>query len=795
MPKIVFTVDFEAGNIKDAARKIDREFRQQTKAVQSATRAKKQDAEANEQQGRSLKELRKDIRRQINLVDSKLRLDKISAEQAEQEIINIRQQAQAQGALNKQTLIGSQNIKSLATAQNRAQNNFKGLSSITGRANQVLFDFNQGLADVPFGLRGVGNNIPFVINGFINFRKAALNSGVSPIKSFISALASPAGLIGTAAAVIPTFFILADQFDLFGNSAEEASKKVQAVSEALNRFQSGADQFINEGFFNQNVLEEELNLLESFQERIEQIQERRNQLVQQQFEQEVGGAVGGVGGSTEALTNQIANANEELKTLRAQAELATGTELKDFSKRITELDNKLFGLANNFGFTTVQRVRIFTEQLRTEVDPVLENFEAGLGQGTLGLIRLKEQLEDRRGSLRRVLKEGLSDDVETTEGAIKALTAQIQNLRQEINAPELSDFGPGDIETPLIDEETDTGDNRRAAEAETNQKILRLRAEFADRIERINSQTLQQQLGQQVMFSQRRAQNEQRLANEINRIRSNTFLSEIEREKKLNQARLQFAKRRLQIEKDAANQRRQVEQRSVQARLTIQQQAESARQRLLQQGAEFTRQINSSLGESSEALALIQLAINKGLEIASVANEASRRATELSNLASTNQALSVSASARALDATGRGLLGNPAGFAAAGVFSAAASNFQAAAGLAAAQAAKVRSLGAATIGLIAGTGLAEGAGIISGGGGGGGGAAGAGGGGGGRQEGFFTSQNERLSDSDTNRRQQSESGDIVINLQGDIADTAISKRAELGRRSRVSRKIRVVSDG
>lgn len=717
MPVLRFTIEADQqglSSFKQAAEKAGKVYNQAFKQAQGSSGGMASQTKEIKDQEEALKELRRELRRKISLVDADLRLGNKSQEEAVQSIQKIKQWAEAQGAFNREMLTGAMNLKTFSNAQTRAKNNFTGMSAVTNRANQVLFDLNQGLQDLPFGMRGVGNNIPFVIEGFRRFSKAAREDGISPIKGFMSALASPAGLIGTAAAVIPTLILFAQQFDLFGDSAEEASESVQTIIDKLVNLQGEINDLRGlGGIFDTESLQEELFLLDQVSRQAQKrLSEVQRSLIIESFGLE-----------------DPARIDRFFNTLREQG--------ISISQVFSELD---------LGEKSLQRVNALQALIAEQEKKRLKIQEQiTINKDVQALDAVKER--KRQKELLELLEQANKLEQELKEKYKDQLDFQVEQL-------EVSE------DKKNREEELAAITERRAKQLSEQEKIERtlfeMRTKFATEQRRFGMQVTQERLANQQNFTDRRIQLEQQLTNELNRIRNNRLLSEVDREKAILEARKNFMQQSLQLERSVAQQRKQIAQQLSQSRIQLQQLTLNA-----------LTSLSQAFAEDSKGIAIAILAIEKGLAIAQAAKEGAEKAGRAQMIASFY-------AAQAFTPLGP----NPAAIAA-------ATNAQA-------QVGAIKATTVATIAAIAATGLGEAAGIAlrgnrSQGTPAGGGTAAA------PPQGFQTFESD-LQRSGTNFSQAGETPQITVNLRTEADSRIISAKAEEGRKRREFKAVTLNSE-
>ena len=129
----------------------------------------------------------------------------------------------------------------LKKMKDTAGNTGKGIGNSIGKANQVVFSFAAGLEDAAFGIRGVANNIPFLIQS-VSHLTSSVGSGTSALKAIGSSLL---GLPGIMVAVSAASFVamggldqLRGMFDRAGRSVDAYADKIRSAADAAFKFES-----------------------------------------------------------------------------------------------------------------------------------------------------------------------------------------------------------------------------------------------------------------------------------------------------------------------------------------------------------------------------------------------------------------------------------------------------------------------------------------------------------------------------------------------------------------------------
>lgn len=627
MPELIYTIkgasdlDSFRQEAKKANQVYDQAFGKTAATTQKGTQAIKG-------QENALKELRRELRRRINVMDAELRLGEITQEQAIERVKTIKQEMAAQGAFNKQTLVGAQNFKTLATAQVRAETNFTGLGSVINRGNQVLFDFNQGLQDLPYGMRGVGNNIPFVIEGFRRFGKAAREEGISPLKAFLMALRSPAGMIGTAAAVIPTLIVFGQNFGWFGD-------KVESSTEKLDRFFSRLSSIANEvPGISDGVLG--ARLTGEFDRQVELL-EKRDALIAQALSDSPWGT----------YADQVAVVNEEIEKQGAFLADLNDKDLEALGERIDSLgqEARLRESINRLIEENLTAREREIRDMKQATDRVLTNYNQKIGDDARDALEAHtEELEGLRGQLRESITSQIayietldetSERYRTANGDLDALYERLKLVQEQVDRTNASlaerpdrpfvGMDRPEDEFDFDDRDLGTQDAERRFEQRSRQedsefrRMAASRAKFRLEQERAQMQMEQHILANQYTLMERRVQLDQQLQNEITAINNNGLLTRFEKEQQVWEARRANLQDTLQFEREVAQERQQVEASLQQTKQNLQQETFNALTSLSQGYAAEDKRLATTILLAEKGLAA-GLVIVEGLQKAGRAN-------------------------------------------------------------------------------------------------------------------------------------------------------------------------------
>lgn len=103
----------------------------------------------------------------------------------------------------------------------------------TGRTTNLLFDMQALVEDIPFGMRAVGNNISFVIEGFTRWR-SNLGETQSAWGQLLAAMKGPAGAL-IFVSIATTLFTMAQNMGLFADETDDAEERMKDLREAWNQ--------------------------------------------------------------------------------------------------------------------------------------------------------------------------------------------------------------------------------------------------------------------------------------------------------------------------------------------------------------------------------------------------------------------------------------------------------------------------------------------------------------------------------------------------------------------------------
>lgn len=120
----------------------------------------------------------------------------------------------------------SADTQKLTTATNQAANAFSGFRTRASDASVTAIAFSQGIQDIPYGLRGVVNNVQFTAQSFTQL-VATTGSARAAFAALASSLAGPVGiLVAFSAATVA--------LQLFTEGSKEAKEEASALEEALS---------------------------------------------------------------------------------------------------------------------------------------------------------------------------------------------------------------------------------------------------------------------------------------------------------------------------------------------------------------------------------------------------------------------------------------------------------------------------------------------------------------------------------------------------------------------------------
>lgn len=107
------------------------------------------------------------------------------------------------------------------------------MGKATDRANLALQDLGRIAEDLPYGIRGVANNMSPMIASFQNAKKAAAAAGQSIGKTFLKSLTGPGGVLVAISLLTTALVFFEDEIaEAFGNAKKKAEEFKNAVGEA-----------------------------------------------------------------------------------------------------------------------------------------------------------------------------------------------------------------------------------------------------------------------------------------------------------------------------------------------------------------------------------------------------------------------------------------------------------------------------------------------------------------------------------------------------------------------------------
>jgi len=154
-----------------------------------------------------------------------------SADRARNDLDGYAQAARDQGQASEEA---AQGAREQAAAQDRvASTGTRMNSTVSSSANNLGFELVQASQDAKFGLAGVANQIPLMSEQFSQLQ-AKTGSTTGAMSALFSALKGPAGIIGAFTLLLTFKDEIIGFFTDAGDSAEEASKKVEALQSAAS---------------------------------------------------------------------------------------------------------------------------------------------------------------------------------------------------------------------------------------------------------------------------------------------------------------------------------------------------------------------------------------------------------------------------------------------------------------------------------------------------------------------------------------------------------------------------------
>lgn len=570
-------------------------------------------------------------------------------------------------------------MKQTHLSTDRLENGFKSFNSQAGSANATLIETGRIASDLPFGFLGISNNIEAAMIQFARLEMRSDSTG-DAFKALTSQLMSKTGLVVLAASIIPAAINMSIiGLRNWGESAAVTSNRqdelAQTTRDAVSAFDDlfgvthrGADPA---GLLN---VEQQINALQRFDGSLggisKGLQEYRDFLEGARVE----GQEFGVSGRdvTMQVAEMTANLDEMLEPL--------GLTLEDM-ETVTEEMEKL----------EKQQRQI---QARAAADPIfdfrvlggrqdvmlIERFNMGLENTADGSGRVVTALREQRDSL-ETLQKNFKLMADTGNDDILPMLRGVEERLERINdaLPEAPEKPFVEMEEPISDV-IDTTD-------ELAESLTGLDADFGHSF----MGTLEQQREltkdfRERMFDTRMGMVEDNLTITANELH---LLQQIQDEA----AEMGMENHQITEDLKTAISDRAAEER-MQVELERERELTDAKMNMMAEVGNFGRELSELMLGESLAAAMFELAINKGLNIAEVIMEGNARVAEISAMANTARAQA-------------GVFAAQGNFAQAAALNTAAMN-------AMGHAANVKRKSLQTAGVIAATGLLEGANTIVG---------------------------------------------------------------------------------
>lgn len=673
---------------------------EQFKRSAAAARADLQRLSADNLRAGETTESHKEEQQRLEQVLQDLGIEfKMLAEAGELSEQQMTQMSSALAGVKGQALQTDRNLKGMSQA-------FTGQTKATNSANQILLSFGdiaQDSAQFQFGfaqgMRAIGNNVTFVAEQFTIFaaKTAAANGGTLTMKSAIDtmkkALRGPAGLVVILSAAVTVITVMSGALKKNKKRAEEAADGISEYADAIKTLR---------GLVTPDVTQLEGLLQEESQvERLVELVRERSEL-----EREINASrLEAANLSRNALdpTQQILAAASQRAEAEAQLErverLIKLSPIDIGDKGLKELEAALEGIRQNIenvesgagGFRA--QLGLLADTARNETSLAITSFELGLNNSEEALRRQIKTLDEQIKNYKNLANSQIitSEQQEIYIELLKGLTEQSSNAKDALEA--LNESQENDIF--LRDRAAIRQMNLLRAESIEDEK------KRIEEVAKVRRDNLKQRAIDEKLTPQEIALAEMQIEMETNQA-----LKEL-RDQSLQDKRDELLKR-LNMEREHRLEVIEAEKEHANLRLSIEKQLSQSRQQVNQQLITSLQSSFSALFGQNKAVALLNLAVEKGLAIAKVIADAREKASELQ------------AEAAALRTKGAiaGMTGNPAQSA----------QFFAAAATATAGSVKTLATGKKNAAKIAAIGLLQGASALGGGGGGGGGSASGGGG-------------------------------------------------------------------
>lgn len=297
-----------------------------------------------------------------------------------------------------------------------------------GGANMAVVNFNRVIQDAPFGILGVANNIEPLLLSFQGL-KAEAGSTTGAIRTLITkALTGPGALI-TAFSVVSSLAIVFSRRNRgVGDSAEDATKKLEKQREAINNLEKA---YLS---FSEETLEDQYKREGDNIDTVLDLMARQEKL-QKSITAETKNLREGVGGFIDMQDEHNQKIAETVDVYKAEIRTIDdlingygfqGKSLEDLTQRKKELTDQI-GFLNNAQTDEAQLGR-FIEEQQVRTAKALEMFNAGVLGGAEAVRNQRAELEGLINSFRLLANQGQTNLIPV----INALQEELDSLSDKV---------------------------------------------------------------------------------------------------------------------------------------------------------------------------------------------------------------------------------------------------------------------------------------------------------------------------------------------------------------------------
>jgi len=335
--------------------------------------------------------------------------------------------------------------------------------SAVGAGTSATLELGRVLSDMPYGIRGVANNLQQLASNLF-FMSKATDTATGKTLGFKGAIGTVLkGLVGPAGVLIAFQGVIA-LFDFFSGGAKKAEESADGFKTSLNE------------------LEKTLSTLYSTQEDVnEKIEEYVELSELRKKTDEI----------SKKSAEDILKVNEEIKEAERLVEIGRITGLKDNEKREKALSVLVLKRIKIYS-DAVDKIRVLKE--------AEDKFNESLKGSVTGLQKHKSELEKQQKEISTTREKfvELQVEIDATQASIDKITKTALVLKPKVEALDLSGMGSsfqdvvdknpeivGSIEIPVNFEAPDDVKllaqlERYAEYAETAKKVLSVIGDFVD---------------------------------------------------------------------------------------------------------------------------------------------------------------------------------------------------------------------------------------------------------------------------------------------------------------------------